>query len=236
MSRIDTSDARSIRSGAPSGKKFENTLVDTTFTFNKLTKEIQERIKGVNESFNNPVELEKTVQILETSKECYMKVINELNNLFLQDKWGESEEVKLTVESVGSKYLEVMESNILEASAKLKLFHSQQKRQSVTSKVSSRRSSRSTRSGVSKASSSAERQRAIAEAAQKQAQFDILIAEKERKQKELEAVEERRCAEARAKHEHEIAGLKARMKAATAEAKTECYRANVGRRGNCFRE
>jgi hypothetical protein len=175
----------------------------------------------VSESSNNPLELEKTVHILESSKERYMKVINELNNLFLQDKWGESAEVKLTVEYVGSKYLEVMESKILEASAKLTLFHSQQERQSVTSKVTSRRSSRSARSGVSKASSSVERQSAIAEAAaaQEQAQFDILIAEKEREQKELEAVEEGRCAEARAKHEHEIVVLKARMKAATAEAK-----------------
>ena len=77
MSGVDRSDARSIRSRASSGKKFF-----------KLTKEIQERIKGANESFNNPVELEKALQILETSKECYGKVINELNNLFLQDKWG----------------------------------------------------------------------------------------------------------------------------------------------------
>ena len=113
MSRAEGSDTRSTRSMASSRKKYENLLVDTTFTFNRLTKEIQDRIKHVNESFNNPVELAQAAQILESSKEDYKKVINELNNLFLQGKWDESKEVKSTVGLVGSKYLQEVDQKFV---------------------------------------------------------------------------------------------------------------------------
>ena len=119
-----------------------------------------------------------------------MKVIDELHQLFLQDKWDESKEAKETVETVSIKYLDLVESNNQEISCRLELSHWQQE-QSCSAKAPSKKSVRSARTRVSKASSSVERQRAIVEvaAAQKQVEYDILIAKKEKERRELEAEE-----------------------------------------------
>ena len=177
-------------------------------------------MKGIDESARSTEDLDTAMQTLQQVKTRYMKVIDELHQLFLQDKRDESKEAKETLETVSVKYLDIVESKIQEISCRLELSHWQHE-QSRSAKALSKESVRSARTRVSKASSSVERQRAIVEvaAAQKQVEYDILIAKKEKERRELEAEEERKRVEAKAQYDHEIAVLKARMKAATAEAK-----------------
>ena len=156
MSQDDELEARSIRSRAPSRRKYENILVDTTFTFNEITKDIQRQNKRIDEATKSTENLETAIESLQQVKTQYMKVIDELEQLSLQDKWGESKEVKKTVEVVGPKYLNLLESKIQEISSVKEVSHHRHE-QSRTVRAPSKESIRSARTRVSKASSSVER-------------------------------------------------------------------------------
>ena len=203
-------ESRSTQPRAPSRVKYGNDLVDMTFAFNEVTKDIQKYVKKLDVSAKSTEELEVATHALQELKTRYTKVIAELRELFFLDKWDESKEVQETVKTVSPKYLKLLQEKILEVS-----------RTSRNDKPPSKRSSRSARTRLSKASSSVERQKALTEVAvaQKQVEFDILITKKEKERKELEASEERKRVEAKARYDHEIAVLMARKKAATAEAK-----------------
>ena len=79
-----------VRSRAPNRKGYHNLLVNRTSTFNKATKNLQKDIELVNKSMENPEMLEKASETLKDSKEHYKKLVDELEQLFLQDKWGKA--------------------------------------------------------------------------------------------------------------------------------------------------
>ena len=68
MSQEDEFEVRSTRSRAPSRKKYANTLVDTTFKFNETTKDIQRRIKEIDESARSVEDLDTAMQTLQQVK------------------------------------------------------------------------------------------------------------------------------------------------------------------------
>ena len=55
--------------------------------------------------------------MLKESKEYYEKLVDELERLFLQDKWGESDTVQPTIRSVSERHLNAVNTAILEASS-----------------------------------------------------------------------------------------------------------------------
>ena len=120
-----------VRTRAPSRKGYHNLLVNRTSTFNKATKNLQKDIEQVNKSMEDPEMLEKASDTLKDSKEHYERLLEELEQLFLQDKWGEAVSVKPTVQTVSKRYLEAVDIAIHEASSRIKNLHASQERKST---------------------------------------------------------------------------------------------------------
>ena len=65
--------------------------------------------------------------MLKESKEYYEKLVDGLEQLFLQDKWGESDTVQPTIRSVSERHLNAVNTSIFEASLKIKSLSTKKK-------------------------------------------------------------------------------------------------------------
>ena len=150
----------------------------------------------------------------------------------MQDRWGDFTEKADSVRQRGKTLIDLAISAIVEAMNKLDKTGLRQKE---TTSLYSEHSKSSKRSQSNKSRScntdtSLARAKAFAElvVAKEQADFDLLIAEKERVRKEREGKDELRRSTEKAKHDHDIAVLKAKKLAAVANAKLSAIEQAVG--------
>ncbi|KAK3735590.1 hypothetical protein QZH41_003620 [Actinostola sp. cb2023] len=149
------------------------------------------------------------VQAIQTASETYKRTLDELGQLFQQDKWGDYDQ-----EAAIAKEFSVLE--------RARALTRENEHLNDRASQSSSGTKYTSASRVSSSSSSA-RRRAQAEAAvaRKQAEYDRMIAEKETARRLQEADERRRQEEQRAQHDHEIALMRAERVEAIANAKLQ---------------
>lgn len=214
------------RSRIPSRKGFQSLLIKKTLVFNKETKALQKAIDSVvHTATGEPSTLKSVIASLEVSKYSFERILRDLEDIFAQDRWGEAKEVKSTVSQTSQKFLQTVNAVLLEAAGKLK----EAVKDDELSLKESRRGIFSSRSGSSCTSSTNARRKALAEAAaaKKQAEYDLLMAERENARKLTEADEERRRAAARAQHDHDMAVLAAKKLTAVAKAKLDSIEQSI---------
>ena len=144
---------------------------------------------------------------LEAAVEKYRRIVEELSDLYKQDKYNEyAEEAKLTVENSNLNYA-LMWSRIIKNRVSDKLLETSSRRSQVLSRASRRSKPQSS---ISTSSSAKLRALSEAAAAKKSAEFERAIAERELERSQREA-----------EYAREIAILKADQKLAVANAKLE---------------
>ena len=178
------------------------------------------------------LKLEIALTTLKAVKVGYESTVHDLESLFMQDRWGDFTEKADSVRQRGKTLIDLAISAIVEAMNKLDKTGLRQKE---TTSLYSEHSKSSKRSQSNKSRScntdtSLARAKAFAElvVAKEQADFDLLIAEKERVRKEREGKDELRRSTEKAKHDHDIAVLKAKKLAAVANAKLSAIEQAVG--------
>ena len=108
----------SDRSGVQPGKRaraltqkgFHNELVNKTKAFNKETKKLQRAIDKLYETFNNTenVGITEALKSVMLSKDVFENVVLSLRlGLSALDRWGESTEVKDTVNSTAANFFKL---------------------------------------------------------------------------------------------------------------------------------
>ena len=160
----------SDRSGVQPGKRacaltqkgFHNELVNKTKAFNKETKKLQRAIDKLYETFNNTenVGITEALKSVMLSKDVFENVVLSLR-LSALDRWGESTEVKDTVNSTAAKFLQATDETIHEATRRLHL--ADEIRHAAGCKTTTSSVEASIRSG-SHSSLKSERRRALANA------------------------------------------------------------------------
>ena len=150
---------------------------------------------------------------LATTAEGFKAVLQELLNLYEQDKYND---IEYKAPLIGEK-LELNNAYVLIDEIKI----SKSKKQLETRSRNSRHSHHSRSLSSASTTSSAARIRTLAEAAaaRESAEYEKLIAEKEHTRKEREAELKRNHKQERAQHDKDLAMLAATRKVAVAEAK-----------------
>jgi ABC-type enterochelin transport system substrate-binding protein len=121
----------SDRSGVQLGKRlhaltkkgFHNELINKTKAFNKETKKLQRAIDKLYETFNNTenVGITEALMSVKLNKDIFENVVLSLRELSALDRWGESTEVRDTVNSTAAKFLQATDEAIHEATRRLHL-------------------------------------------------------------------------------------------------------------------
>ncbi|KAK3699295.1 hypothetical protein QZH41_006443 [Actinostola sp. cb2023] len=178
-------------------------------------KELGSDANVLQNAFDNALGKEEhdDLRLLQDATEKYKETLLQLTELYQHDKWGDyEEEAKLTME-----YSRLERAHGVITQARDSQDHD---RRSHTSRQS-RHSSISHSSCRSSASSARRRALTEASAAKKQAEFDKLIAEKERTRRLREAEEYRKKEERQAQHDLDMALLTADRAKAIADARVE---------------
>ena len=141
--------------------------------------------------------IKEALDSLERERRAFETSVKGLEDLFAQDKWGEAADAEPTIKKTSESFLKAADLVYHEATKKLE--RNEIKSTNMFS-VKSGRSKNSAKTGSSRSSLHSERRKAIAEAAaaKEQAEYDRLIAQKEkdRKQREAQEVLERSAAQA----------------------------------------
>ena len=201
-------------------KGFQNTLLQETSDFNKETKALQSAIFSVHAALreSETSKLKSATALLENK---YLK--------FEQDTWKETVDVEPVVERTSYNHIQQAEATLLEAAKKLS-GEAKKTSSKRSGRSASGHSGRSTRSRVSSTSARIQ-DMADAAAARRQAEYDLLMAEKENARKQKDAHDERERAAAKAQHDHDMAVLAARkLTASSGRSKTKCHRTNYIKR------
>ena len=156
----------------------------------------------------------------------YESSIRDLEDLFIQDRWGDSIETINNTPEESRTLIDLANTVIIKMTLKLESASEIQQNEALSlpsGKTKTSKHSRPIRSLSYNTSTSSVRAKAFAELAttNKQAEFDVLIAEKEKARKECEAQDELRKATERVKHDHDMAILKARTLKTVASAKLD---------------
>ena len=158
---------------------------------------------------------------LMTATQEFELIVQELANLYSQDKHGVFEGEALLVSEKAS----------LQYSLELIKLIKDAKKSDKSSEISSVKSRNSHRSGSSRASTSSSvmKMKAAAEAAaaKEQADYERLIAERENDMKQREAEEERRRQQARTQHERDVAIMSANKRVAVANARLKAIQESI---------
>ena len=187
-------------------KGFQNTLLLKTSDFNKETKALQSAIFSVHAALreSETSKLKSATALLEKRKQIFEISLGNLKRLFEQDRWKETVDVEPVVERTSYTHIQ-QAATLLEAAKKLS---------DETKETSSKRSGRSDsghsgRSMRSRVSSTSAQIQALADAAaaRRQAEYDLLMAEKENARKQKDAHDERERAAAKAQYDHDMAVL-----------------------------
>ena len=186
------------RQRQPSRKALQNAIQNTTVKLSRRAEALRSEIDNVYTALRGDTATvdESALRFL-TQK--YQEILTELECLYAQDKWGDTSAEAETVRQAGLANLEHARSALNKA-----------KPQCNEDDRVSRKSRHSSRVSSSRSSSSSKRAKALAEAAaaNKQAEYDRIIAEKQHLRRQQEAAFER-----------DIALLAADKLAAVADAK-----------------
>ena len=186
------------RQRQPSRKALQNAIQNTTVELSRRAEALRSEIDNVYTALRGDTATvdESALRFL-TQK--YQEILTELECLYAQDKWGDTSAEAETVRQAGLANLEHARSALNKA-----------KPQCNEDDRVSRKSRHSSRVSSSRSSSSSKRAKALAEAAaaNKQAEYDRIIAEKQHLRRQQEAAFER-----------DIALLAADKLAAVADAK-----------------
>jgi DNA polymerase II large subunit len=186
-------------------------------------------VQGAIEGEHDTATLERVTVSLEINKQAFGSSFRNLERLFMEDRWSESDDVESQVKGTSIKYIQSAESALRQVTEKLKALRQMTEKLKSTDEMDevvlkdSRSFGRSSRSRLSYAASTSARMKALADAAaaRKEAEYDVLIAERENERKQLEAEEERNRIAAKAQHERHMAVLAATKRKASAEAKLD---------------
>ncbi|CAB3998555.1 Hypothetical predicted protein, partial [Paramuricea clavata] len=208
-------------------KGFHNELVNKTKAFNKETKKLQSAIDKLYETFNNAenVGITEALKSVMLSKDVFENVVLSLRELSALDRWGESTEVKDTVNSTAAKFLQATDEAIHEAKRRLHL--ADEIIHAAGCKTTTSSVETSIRSGLH-SSLKSEHRKALADAvaAKEQAEYKMIIARKINERKQLEAKEEHRRLTEKAQYEH-VAILEAKKTEAIAKAKLDAIEQSI---------
>ena len=194
------------------GKDLNISLDNKLSAFDKETRTLQRTIEQVPEEDQ---QVERDLLTLQTVTNGYRDSVKALEELFSSDRWGETQETALKVRDIATDVLKSAESKIVELSKMSRRENEMSAplhdKSRCTSHSPSMKSNRSSNSSLiaSKAKAAAEKQ---------QAEYDLMIAEKENEIQLREAEEIKRSMAMKAQDEHEMAVLKARQRAAMATA------------------
>ncbi|KAJ7384851.1 hypothetical protein OS493_019528 [Desmophyllum pertusum] len=186
-----------------------------TVSANNTTAELSRQAKALRNAADNvytaiqerSTVVDESTLLVPTRK--YEEILNDLEGLYAQDKWGDALDEAETIRQFNQNNLEYAHATLNRARAVH--FHEPEEED---------RASRKSR-GSSRSSTSSARTKALAEAAaaKKQAEYDRIIAEKEHERRQREAEEERHREQRRATYDRDIALLAAEKLAAIADAK-----------------
>ena len=169
------------RQRQPSRKALQNMIQSTTVELSRQAKALRSEVENVYTALrgNTATVDESALQVL-TQK--YKEILTELECLYAQDKWGDTSAEAETVRQAGFANLEEARTALNKA-----------KSQCYEDDRASRKSQYSSRVSSSRSSRSSARAKALAEAAaaNKQAEYDRIIAEKQHLRKQQEATYER---------------------------------------------
>ena len=190
-------------------KALQNAVQNTTAELSRQAKALRRAADSVYASLRkkSPVDEAK----LHSPPKKHEKILNELEGLYAQDKWGDTLDDAEIIRQSSRVDLEYARTVLNKASIK----------EPEEEDRASRRSRCSSRVSSSRTSSSTIRTKALAEAAvaRKQAECDRLMVEKEHERRQREAEENRLREQRRAQHDRDMAILAADKVAAVAEAK-----------------
>ncbi|XP_068674641.1 flotillin family inner membrane protein sll1021-like [Montipora foliosa] len=169
------------RQRQPSRKALQNMIQSTTVELSRRAKALRSEVENVYTALrgNTATVDESALQAL-TQK--YKEILTELECLYAQDKWGDISAEAETVRQAGFANLEEARTALNKA-----------KSQCYEDDRVSRKSQHSSRVSSSRSSRSSTRAKALAEAAaaNKQAEYDRIIAEKQHLRRQQEATYER---------------------------------------------
>ena len=196
----------------PSRKALQSAVQNTTAELSRQAKALRRAADSVYASLREKSLVDETK--LHSPAKKYEKILNELEGLYAQDKWGDTRDEAEIIRQSSRVDLEYARTVLNKARATQFKEPEEEDRASRRSRCSSRVSS-------SRTSSSTIRTKALAEAAvaRKQAEYDRLMVEKEHERRQCEAEENQLREQRRARHDRDMAILAADKVAAVAEAK-----------------
>ena len=176
--------------------------------------------------------LEIALATLKVIKAGYESSIHDLEDLFIQDRWGDSIETINNTREESRTLIDLADTIIIEMTLKLETTSEIQQNEAPSllwGKTKTSKHSRPSRSLSYNTSTSSVRAKVFAElaTANEQPEFDMLIPEKEKARKQHEAQDELRKATEREKHDHDMAIFKARKLKAVASAKLDAIEQSV---------
>jgi hypothetical protein len=92
-------------------------------TFNKQTKLLQRAIasvQGAIEGEHDTATLERVTVSLEINKQAFGSSFRNLERLFMEDRWNESDDVESQVKDTSMKYIQSAESALRQVTEKVK--------------------------------------------------------------------------------------------------------------------
>ena len=203
---------------------FKYALDNKVAAFDKDTKAllraVEEAREKVQEENSN---VEQTHITLQVTIRGYRSSFQDLEILFTNDRWGECDSIAPKIRDLASNAIKCAENQLAELLPKNPtkmtepiISRTHDNEPTPSTKTTSKRSSRSSRSSLL-----ATKLKTMADAAaeKEQAEFDLVIAEKENEIKLHEAAEKQRSLALKAQRDHEMAVLKAQQRAAMATAK-----------------
>ena len=199
----------------PSWKALQNAIENQIDELSKQARILKDAADNVYDAIKDNTVVDEN--LLKESVERYEEILQKLEELYAQDKWGDNLADADRIRQ--SAYINLKYAR----TATLNLMAKHKRQQDDNASRTSRRSTRKSYRSSQHSTSSSLRAKVIAEAAaaKAQAEYDRLLAEKEHQRRQHELEEQRLMDQRRAQYDKEIALITADRVAAIADAKLD---------------